>query len=66
MGSPLKKIQDNRDKEFIYRNTGKRPKRRCPVCHRFTVWIKNKDSKGTTCVFCGLAEMKKEKESVNS
>ena len=62
MGNPTKKIQDNKDKEFILRTTGKKPKHRCPVCHRFTVWIKNKDNKGTTCVFCGLAEMKKEKE----
>ena len=62
MGNPFKKIQDNKDKEFIYRNTGKRPKRRCPVCHRFTVWIRNENSKEGKCVFCGLAEMKKEKE----
>lgn len=66
MGNPFKKIQDNKDKEFIFRTTGKKPKRRCPDCHRFTVWMRNENNKAGKCVFCALAEMKKEKDKAKN
>lgn len=53
MASLEKKIRDNQDKDFIYRNTGKIPKHRCPDCHRFTVWVTN-DNQKNQCLMCML------------
>lgn len=61
MGNLVKKIRDNQDKEKIRKLTGKTPKHRCPVCHRFTLWI-NDDKGKYRCLMCEIIE-KESKEN---
>ena len=50
-----KQIRDTKDKEMIRRATGKTPKHRCPVCHRFTLWMNTENTKHQ-CLMCKLIE----------
>jgi hypothetical protein len=46
-----KKIQDNIDKLEIKIMYGRVAKHRCPKCHRFSLFIKNKEGK-VECIRC--------------
>lgn len=60
MSNFAKKLRDKEDKKKIKKLTGKTPKHRCPVCHRFTLWINNENTKHQ-CLMCKLIEEEKEK-----
>lgn len=46
-----KKIKDNIDKLEIKTMYSKRAKHRCSKCHRFSLFLKNKDGK-VECIRC--------------
>lgn len=54
MGNMAKQIQANEDKKFLLKKTGKTPKHRCPVCHRFSMWFISKDGKSRNCYWCTI------------
>lgn len=58
MANLAKKLRDEEDKKQIKKLTGKTPKHRCPICHRFTMWTV--DGKERKCLMCEL--IKKENE----
>lgn len=58
MSNISKKIRDEEDKKRLKKLTGKTPKHRCPVCHRFSLWSDN--GKVRICLMCEI--LKKEKE----
>ena len=58
MANLAKKLRDEEDKKQIKKLTGKTPKHRCPICHRFTLWGNNGKTK--KCLMCEI--MKKERE----
>lgn len=67
-----KKIRDNNDKRILEQTFGKKPKHRCPVCHRFSLWVPKKALPGmkvrpgeTECVMCEMIRMTKEEEAKN-
>lgn len=62
MSNLAKKLRDEEDKKKIKQLTGKTPKHRCPVCHRFTLWINNDKGK-IQCLMCKLIKEDKEKEN---
>lgn len=66
MSSMGKKIQANEDKKFLLRKTGKTPKHRCPVCHRFTMWFTARDGKTKNCYWCVEESQNKLLKKVNS
>lgn len=41
MGNQYKKIRDENDKKVLKEMFGKKPKHRCLVCHRFTLFNHN-------------------------
>lgn len=49
--SSLKKIKDNIDKLELKTIYNVDVKRRCPVCHRFTLFMRNKYGK-VECIRC--------------
>ncbi len=49
--SSSKKLRDNIDKLEIKTMYGKRAKNRCPICHRFSLFIRNKEGK-VECIRC--------------
>lgn len=49
--SSMKKLRDNIDKLEIKTIYGKKSKRRCPACHRFSLFLKNKEGK-IECIRC--------------
>ena len=49
--SSMKKLKDNIDKLEIQTIYGKKSKRRCSACHRFSLFIKNKEGK-IECIRC--------------
>ena len=64
MANLAKQIRDKKDKEMIKKMTGKTPKHRCPVCHRFTLWMNDKQYKNQ-CLMCKIIEEeRKNKEGV--
>lgn len=58
MSNLSKKLRDEEDKKRLKRLTGKTPKHRCPVCHRFSLWSDN--GKVKICLMCEI--LKKERE----
>lgn len=58
MSNLSKKIRDEKDKKRLKKLTGKTPKHRCPVCHRFSLWSDN--GKVRVCLMCEI--LKKERE----
>lgn len=58
MSNISKKIRDEEDKKRLKKLTGKTPKHRCPVCHRFSLWSDN--GKVRICLMCEI--LKKERE----
>lgn len=58
MSNLSKKIRDEEDKKRLKKLTGKTPKHRCPVCHRFSLWSDN--GKVRVCLMCEI--LKKERE----
>lgn len=58
MSNICKKIRDEEDKKRLKKLTGKTPKHRCPVCHRFSLWSDN--GKVRICLMCEI--LKKERE----
>ena len=57
-----KKIRDNQDKEVLFNTFNKKPKHRCPKCHRFSLFIYNNKANKTECVMCELIKRTKEEE----
>ena len=60
-----KKMRDEQDKKVLYEHFGKKPKHRCSVCHRFSLFNYNdpKLKEFNGCVMCYLIDQtKKEKE----
>lgn len=49
--SSLKKMKDNIDKLELKTLYGINSKRRCPSCHRFTLFMRNKEGK-PECIRC--------------
>lgn len=60
MSNIYKKIRDMEDKEKIKKMTGKTPKHRCPICHRFTLWVNDETNK-SQCLMCEMIRKEKEK-----
>ena len=58
-----KKIRDENDKKVWREMFGKEPKHRCPVCHRFSLWVPKKNGKGTECVMCELIHRTREERA---
>lgn len=58
MSNLSKKLRDEEDKRRLKKLTGKTPKHRCPVCHRFSLWSDN--GKVKICLMCEI--LKKERE----
>ncbi len=52
MGSINRQIQANNDKLVLKKISGKTPKHRCPVCHRFTIWFTPKGTNNKECYWC--------------
>lgn len=65
MGNLAKKVRDNNDKKVLKQMFGKEPKHRCPVCHRFSLWVPSKKNggKGTECVMCEMMRMTREEKA---
>jgi len=61
MSNFSKKIRDEEDKKRIKKITGKTPKHRCPICHRFTLWAS--DGKYRKCLMCEIIKKEKEAQS---
>lgn len=61
MSNLAKQMRDNHDKEVLFKTFGKKPKHRCPECHRFSLWLPSKKNNGKIeCVMCELIRMTKE------
>lgn len=60
MSNLSRKIRDEEDKKRIKRITGKTPKHRCPICHRFTLWINTENTKHQ-CLMCEVIRKEREK-----
>ena len=60
MSNLAKKMRDENDKRVLFQAFGKRPKHRCPKCHRFSLWLPNKKSGKIECVMCEMIRMTKE------
>ena len=58
MGNQCKKIRDENDKKVLKEMFGKKPKHRCSVCHRFTLFNHNdpKLKEHNGCVMCHLID----------
>lgn len=64
MGSVHKKMRDENDKKVLKEKFGKKPKHRCPICHRFSLFNHTdpKLEEYNGCVMCYLMEQtRKEK-----
>lgn len=60
MGNLAKKIRDENDKKVLKEMFGREPKHRCPVCHRFSLWVPSKNGKESECVMCELIRRTRE------
>ena len=58
MSNISKKIRDEEDKKRLKKLTGKTPKHRCPVCHRFSLWSDN--GKVRICLMCEILNKERE------
>ena len=63
-------IRDNQDKKVLFETFGRKPKHRCPVCHRFSLRMPKKNKHGIPlknkqmeCVMCELIKRTKEEEN---
>ena len=54
-----RKLRDQNDKKVLKDMFGKEPKRRCPICHRFSIWVTN-DKVKNQCVMCELIRRTRE------
>lgn len=61
MANLAKKLRDEEDKKQIKKLTGKTPKHRCPICHRFTMWAV--DGKERKCLMCELIKQERKGEN---
>ena len=52
MGNINKKIQAQVDKKYLLSRTGKIPKHRCSVCHRFTLFMASSNGASKNCYWC--------------
>lgn len=62
MSNLAKKIRDEKDKKVLFQTFGKKPKHRCPECHRFSLWLPNKKSGKIECVMCEMIRMTREEK----
>ena len=61
MSNLAKKTRDENDKKVLQQAFGRKPKHRCPICHRFSLWLPSKKHKGEIeCVMCEMIRMTKE------
>lgn len=63
MANLKKKLRDNNDKRVLKDMFGKEPKRRCPECHRFSLWVPNKVDGKPECVMCELIRRTREERA---
>lgn len=63
MGNPHKKIRDENDKKVLKEMFGRAPKHRCPVCHRFSLWVPSKVDGKPECVMCELIRRTREERA---
>lgn len=64
MGNVQKKMRDENDKKVLKEKFGKKPKHRCPICHRFSLFNRTdpKLKEYNGCIMCYLIEQtRKEK-----
>ena len=59
MSNFAKKLRDEEDKKKLKQLTGKTPKHRCPVCHRFSLWTN--DGKIKKCLMCEMQKQERKK-----
>ena len=62
MSNLTKKMRDEKDKKVLSQAFGRKPKRRCPECHRFSLWLPNKKTGKIECVMCEMIRMTKEEK----
>lgn len=58
MSNFAKKLRDEEDKKYLKQLTGKTPKHRCPICHRFTLWTN--EGKQKKCLMCEIIKKKED------
>ena len=62
MSNLAKKTRDENDKKVLQQAFGRKPKHRCPECHRFSLWLPNKKTGKIECVMCEMIRMTKEEK----
>ena len=62
MSNLAKKMRDENDKKVLQQTFGRKPKHRCPECHRFSLWLPNKKTSKIECVMCEMIRMTKEEK----
>ena len=62
MSNLTKKMRDEKDKKVLSQAFGRKPKCRCPECHRFSLWLPNKKTGKIECVMCEMIRMTKEEK----
>ena len=55
-------MRDENDKKVLVQAFGRKPKHRCPECHRFSLWLPNKKTGKIECVMCEMIRMTKEEK----
>lgn len=63
MGNLHKKIRDENDKKVLKQMFGRTPKHRCPICHRFSLWVPSKETGKPECVMCELIRRTREERA---
>lgn len=62
MSNLAKKMRYEKDKKVLSQAFGRKPKHRCPECHRFSLWLPNKKTGKIECVMCEMIRMTKEEK----
>ena len=62
MSNLAKKMRDENDKKVLSQAFGRKPRHRCPICHRFSLWLPNKKTGKIECVMCEMIRMTKEEK----
>lgn len=62
MSNLAKKMMDKNDKKVLQQTFGRKPKHRCPECHRFSLWLPNKKTGKIECVMCEMIRITKEEK----
>ena len=62
MSNLTKKMRDEKDKKVLSQAFVRKPRHRCPECHRFSLWLPNKKTGKIECVMCEMIRMTKEEK----